>query len=87
MITAEFTKEYIFKFDQDQIKDILIEAIRINGHDIPDNAEITIMDDGDYHGIVKASGNRHVQDDEFQIELKFDHDDLETYLEEKEKLK
>ena len=42
MINVDFEKtvEHIIKFDEIQIKDILIEALRITGHDVPDLAEI-----------------------------------------------
>jgi hypothetical protein len=50
MINVDFLQETIhtFKFDADQIKEILIEALRITGNDIPDCPDVEVDEQPDF---------------------------------------
>ncbi len=55
MINVDFESEvkHTFTFDADQLKDILIEALRITGVDIPDCPDIEVDESPDFE--VKMS--------------------------------
>ena len=69
MINVDFDKSvtHTFTFDEDQIRDILIEALRINGLDIPDDPSIT------------AGGDSSETFSNFNVTLIFTQEELDDY--------
>jgi len=74
MINVDFDKSvtHTFTFDEDQIRDILIEALRINGLDIPDNPSIT-------------AGDTSETFNNFNVTLIFTQEELDDYKKDLEK--
>jgi len=57
MINVDFEKEVIhtIKFDADQIKEILIQALRITGVDVPDCPDVEVDELPDFEVIMRFS--------------------------------
>ena len=64
MIDIQYNKEFTFRFSEDQLKNLLIESLRIDGEQIPEAYECTLVLDSDRD----------------EISFSFTQEDLDTYL-------